>query len=52
MIPKKYKTFKNLDEQISILEDKGLIISDKKYAKDVLLRENYFFINGYRHLEI
>ena len=50
MIPKKYKTFKNLDEQISILEDKGLIISDKKYAKDVLLRENYFFINGYRHL--
>ncbi len=44
------KEFKNLDEQISILEYKGLIIKDKDFAHMVLLRENYFFLNGYRHL--
>lgn len=44
------KQFKNLDEQIEILKFKGLVIADEKYAKDVLLRENYFFLNGYRHL--
>ncbi len=44
------KTFKNLDEQIDILKDKGLIIDDIDYAKEILLRENYFFLSGYRHL--
>ncbi len=44
------KKFKNLDEQISILRYKGLVINDEEYAKKVLLRENYFFINGYRHI--
>ena len=44
------KVFKNLDEQIEILKDKGLIINDINYAKEELLRENYFFIMGYRHL--
>ena len=44
------KQFKNLDEQIEIFKYKGLIINDEKYAKDVLLRENYFFLSGYRHL--
>ena len=44
------KRFKTLDEQIEIFKHKGLIISDEKYAKEVLLRENYFFLNGYRHL--
>lgn len=44
------KTFKSLDEQINILRDKGLVINDEDYAKEVLLRENYFFLNGYRHL--
>lgn len=44
------KQFKNLDEQIEIFKHKGLIIKDEKYAKQVLLRENYFFLNGYRHL--
>ena len=46
------KQFKTLDEQIEIFRHKGLIINDEKYAKRVLLRENYFFINGYRHLFI
>lgn len=44
------KQFKNLDEQLEIFKHKGLIISDENYAKQVLLRENYFFLNGYRHL--
>lgn len=44
------KQFKNLDEQIEILKYKGLVINNYEYAKDILLRENYFFINGYRHL--
>ena len=44
------KDFKNLDQQIEILKSKGLIIDDIEYAKEVLFRENYFFLNGYRHL--
>ena len=44
------KTFKTLDEQVKILQGKGLIISDEKDTKDILLRENYFFVSGYRLL--
>ena len=44
------KIFKTLDEQIEILRSKGLTINDEYKAKEVLLRENYFFISGYRHL--
>lgn len=44
------KQFKTLDEQIEILKHKGLIVNDESYAKDVLLRENYFFLSGYRHV--
>ena len=44
------KVFKTLDEQIEILKDKGLVIRDEDYTKEVLLRENYFFIMGYRHV--
>ena len=44
------KQFKNLDEQIEIFRYKGLEIDDEKYAKAVLLRENYFFLTGYRHM--
>lgn len=43
------KIFKTLDEQISILRNKNLIIDDETYVSDILLRENYFFINGYRY---
>lgn len=42
------KIFKTLDEQIAILRNKNLIIDNEEYAKDILLRENYFFLNGYR----
>ena len=44
------KDFKNLDEQIEILRNKGLTIENPDYAIEVLFRENYFFLNGYRHL--
>lgn len=44
------KIFKNLDEQIAILRSKGLIVSDENKTRDILFRENYFFVNGYRHL--
>ena len=44
------KIFKTLDEQIEILQNKGLIINDIDNAKQILFRENYFFVSGYRHL--
>ena len=44
------KVFKNLNEQIEILKSRGLVIPNETVAKNILLRENYFFINGYRHL--
>ena len=44
------KNFKNLDEQVDIFRHKGMIIHDENYVKQILLRENYFFLNGYRHL--
>lgn len=44
------KIFKTLDEQIDILKYKGLTIDDETSAKEILFRENYFFISGYRHL--
>ena len=44
------KKFKTLQEQVDILESKGLLIEDRAECIDILLRENYFFINGYRHL--
>ena len=44
------KVFKTLDEQIAILQDKNLIIPDIQKAEQILLKENYFFLSGYRHL--
>ena len=44
------KIFKTLDEQVKILRSKNLTIDDEEYVKSILLRENYFFINGYRYL--
>lgn len=44
------KIFKTLDEQIQILKGKNLVIDDEEKAKEIILRENYFFLMGYRHL--
>ncbi|MDD2505528.1 MAG: Abi family protein [Bacilli bacterium] len=46
------KVFKTIDEQIQILKNKGLIVDDIDFARDILIRENYFFVSGYRHLFI
>ena len=46
----KSKTFKTLDEQIDILVNTGLVVDDVEATKSILLRENYFFLSGYRHL--
>ena len=46
----KIKEFKTLDEQVEILKNRGLVISDVDKTESLLLRENYFFINGYRHI--
>lgn len=42
------KVFRTIDEQINILKSKGLIITDYDKTSEILLRENYFFLNGYR----
>ena len=42
------KVFKTIDEQLEILRGKGLVINDYDKSSEVLLRENYFFLNGYR----
>lgn len=44
------KIFKSLDEQLDILKSRGLIVQNEEYATNILFRENYFFISGYRHL--
>ena len=44
------KEFRTLDEQVNIMVNKGLKVNDIDKAKDILFRENYFFINGYRSL--
>ncbi len=46
----KTKEFKTLDEQVEILKNRGLVINDVEKTESLLLRENYFFINGYRHI--
>lgn len=41
------KEFKTIDEQIAILESRGLSISDKETAKSFLHRNNYYRVSGY-----
>ncbi len=41
------KEFKTIDEQIAILESRGLDVSDKELAHSFLLRNNYYRVSGY-----
>ena len=41
------KEFKSIDEQIEILQSRGLTIDDSEYAKKFLYRNNYYRISGY-----
>ena len=43
------KQFKTLEEHIEIPTYKGMTTEDESYAKRILLRENYFFLSGYRY---
>lgn len=43
------KPFKTIEQQLDILESRGLIIDDRDLARDYLLRNNYYsLINGYK----
>ena len=46
----KEKVFKTIDEQVDILEGKGLVVENREKTKNILLKENYFFVSGYRHI--
>ena len=39
-----------IEEQIAKMQERKIQIADIDKAKEILLRENYFFINGYRFL--
>lgn len=41
------KDFKTIEEQLKILEDRGLLIPDKENALDVLSRTNYYRFSAY-----
>ncbi|NFN93229.1 hypothetical protein FDB28_03815 [Clostridium botulinum] len=41
------KPFKNIEEQIEILKERGMVIKDKDYASRVLLHVNYYRLIGY-----
>ena len=41
------KEFKTIDEQIAILESRGLQIPNKETARDFLYRNNYYRVSGY-----
>lgn len=38
------KEFKTLDQQIELLKGKGLIFKDEQEAKNILARENYYYL--------
>lgn len=43
------KPFKTIDEQIDILESRGLIVDDRALARQFLTRNNYYsLVNGYK----
>ena len=41
------KDFKTIDEQIKILQSRGLAVEDLDYAKEFLYRNNYYRVSGY-----
>ena len=46
---KQIKPAKTIDEQISLLKQRGLIIADENLAKNTLGRLNYYTFTGYLH---
>ena len=48
-MPSPLKLHKSIPDQIALLESRGLIINDKKYAASFLERVNYYRFTGYLH---
>lgn len=46
---KEIKPAKTIDQQISILEKRGVIIEDREKASNILLSVNYYNMSGYLH---
>lgn len=47
------KEFKSIDKQIDLLKNRGLKFKDEKFARNMLLQNNYYnIINGYKDLFI
>lgn len=45
------KEFKSINEQIKLLESRGVVISDRDNASNILESENYYYlINGYKNV--
>ncbi len=47
LIPNKEKIYTTVDEQIQILQSRGLEIPDIEMAKDFLSKHNYYRVSGY-----
>lgn len=47
MINYECKPFKTTEEQIQLLKDRGLIISDEEYAREILKKLNYYRLSAY-----
>ena len=41
------KEFKTIDQQIAILQSRGLHITDRQSAEEFLMRNNYYWISRY-----
>ena len=41
------KTAKTIEEQFSLLKNRGMIFKDEDYAKDILSRISYYRLEGY-----
>lgn len=46
-VKRPFKKAKTFDEQVAILEERKLIITDRDYVKKVLSRLNYYRLSGY-----
>lgn len=41
------KEFKTIDQQLALLKERGLTVSDENQARDFLMKNNYYRISGY-----
>lgn len=46
----KTKEYLNIDELIKVIKDKGVIINNEEYVRNILKQNNYYVIMGYKNL--